>query len=110
MTNAMVNRRLAPRFPLVLSAEVVEKQSGARLHARTSDVSLSGCYVDTLNPVPRGSKVCVRLTRRREVFEVMAEVMYESPRMGMGLQFEAPLPPAQLAILERWLADADRKP
>jgi hypothetical protein len=40
----------------------------------------------------------------------MAEVMYESPRMGMGLQFEAPLPPAQLAILERWLADADRKP
>jgi len=34
----------------------------------------------------------------------VAKVMYVSPGLGMGLSFEDPAP-AQLAILDHWLAD-----
>jgi hypothetical protein len=41
-------------IPAGAGAEVVELPRGARLHARTSDISRSGCYIDTLNPIPQG--------------------------------------------------------
>jgi hypothetical protein len=49
---------------LVLAAEVTELPRGARLSARTSDASRTGCYIDTLNPVPHGSQVMVRITSK----------------------------------------------
>src|SRR5262249_166074 len=64
----------------------------------------TGCYVDTLNPVPSGTQVRIRLTRAREVFTTTAKVVYASPGLGMGIHFEDTLP-AQLDILDRWLAD-----
>ena len=39
MPDVTVERRNAPRDPLVLAAEVVELPRGARLGARTSDVN-----------------------------------------------------------------------
>jgi hypothetical protein len=59
--NVMANRRGAPRRPLILVAEIAEVLSGAKLLARTSDVSRTGCYVDTLKPYPKGVRVNVRL-------------------------------------------------
>jgi len=47
-------RRASPRYPFVAVAEVTELSSGARLSARTSDLSLGGCYIDTLKSVMRG--------------------------------------------------------
>jgi hypothetical protein len=98
------DRRAAERFPLMLVAEIVPASGGAQLHARTSDVSRTGCYVDTLNPMPMGTQVRIRLTGAREVFETTAKVVYVSPGLGMGIQFEeiAPLP---LDTLDRWLSD-----
>lgn len=100
----VMERRAAPRFPLILAAEITEMLNGATLHARTSDVSRTGCYIDTLNPVPTGTMVRTRLTRNGEVFEAIAKVVYVSPGLGMGLHFAEP-PPVQLSILDRWLAD-----
>jgi hypothetical protein len=110
MPDVTVERRSAPRFPIILAAEIVEMVGGAVLHARTSDVSRGGCYVDILNPVPASSMVRARLTRGSEVFEATAQVMYVSPGLGMGLRFEQPLPPVQLAVLDRWLAEAAQNP
>jgi hypothetical protein len=53
----------------VLAAEVVKLPRGARLSARTSDVSRTGCYIDTVNPVPQGSQVRARITHENEIFE-----------------------------------------
>jgi hypothetical protein len=60
MADATAKRRRATRYRLVLAADVVEVSSGARLNTRTSDISSTHCYLDTLNPVPKGSQV--RLT------------------------------------------------
>jgi hypothetical protein len=100
----MQNRRSADRVPLILVAEVTEVDSGARLSARTSDVSRTGCYIDTLNPTPSGTVVRVRLSHDAEELDLLARIVYVSPRLGMGVRFDESITPAQLAILDRWLA------
>lgn len=108
MTDVLVNRRASPRYPLILSAEVIEQASNTRLSARTSDVSRTGCYVDTLNPMPPGTLVRVLLTHDGETFESLAKIIYISPGLGMGVQFQEPVPSGQLALLDHWLESAAR--
>ncbi|MGB7845512.1 MAG: PilZ domain-containing protein [Candidatus Acidiferrum sp.] len=83
MPDVALERRNAPRITLVPAVEVVELPSGAKLGGRTSDVSRTGCYIDTLNPVSKGSQVRVRLTYSQEVFETLGKVVYVS-RPGHG--------------------------
>jgi hypothetical protein len=90
---------------MVLAAEIVELPSGAKFSARTSDISRTGCYIDMLNPIPSGSKVRIRLTHGAEIFNAIAKVVYVSPGLGMGLQFEDAVPPDQLAMLDRWFRE-----
>jgi PilZ domain len=104
MPGTMQNRRSADRVSLVLVAEVTEVDSGARLSARTSDVSRTGCYIDTLNPTPSGTVVRVKLTREGEELELLARIVYVSPRLGMGVRFDESITPSELAILDRWIA------
>lgn len=107
MPDRMVDRRNSPRYPLILTAEVTELSSGAILNARTSDVSRTGCYIDTLNPTPAGSQIRLRLSHEQEVFDTHAKVMYVSQGLGMGVMFQDTATD-QLAILDRWLAAASK--
>jgi PilZ domain len=100
----MQDRRDAQRLPLILAVEVTEVDSGARLSARTSDVSRTGCYVDTLNPSPSGTVVRVKFNHDGEQLDLLARIVYVSPRLGMGVRFDESISPEQLAILDRWLA------
>jgi PilZ domain len=97
-----------PRYPLVLAAEVVELPRGARLNARTSDISSKGCYADTWNPMSQGPQVRLRLTHYDEIFEAVGRVVYVSPGLGMGIIFET-VTPEQQARLEHWLTDPNRE-
>lgn len=107
MPDVTVERRNAPRYPLVLAAEVVELPRGARLSARTSDISRTGCYIDTLNPVPHGSQVRVRITHEDETFEATGRIVYVSYGLGMGVAFTE-VTPEQQQRLDRWLEAAHR--
>jgi hypothetical protein len=104
MPDAMTDRRVAIRYPLILIAEVTDLLSSTKFTARTSDISRTGCYIDMLHPLPRGSQLQVRLQSQRETFESPATVMYVSPGLGIGVAFAENLSPNQQAILERWLA------
>ena len=104
MQNAAIDRRSTPRYPMVLAADIVELPRGARLLARTADISRTGCYVDTLNPIPQGSKVRVRITHHQEIFEALGAVVYSSPLLGMGIAFsEVSL--EQMGRLQGWLEE-----
>ena len=105
MPDVTVERRTAPRFAMVLAAEVVELPRGARLSARTADISRSGCYIDTLNPIPEGSQVRLRITHHQEIFEAVGRVVYVSYGLGMGIAFVS-VEPEQHAKLESWLAES----
>lgn len=104
MPGAMQDRRDAQRVPLILAVEVVEVDSGTRLSARTSDVSRTGCYVDTLNPTPTGTVVRVKFNHNGEELDLLARIVYVSPRLGMGVRFDESISPDQIAVLDRWLS------
>lgn len=104
MPEVGVERRCAARFAMVLSAEVVELPRGARLSARTADISRTGCYIDTLNPVPAGSQVRVRIIHHDETFEAVGRVVYVSAGLGMGVAFLT-VEPEQQSRLDRWFAE-----
>ena len=82
-----VERRRAPRCPLIASAEVIEVQTNARLKARISDLSLVGCYLDTTNSLPPGTEVMVHITHDEATFAALGIIAYCHPNMGMGVRF-----------------------
>lgn len=95
-------RRRSPRFPFIASAEVRAENNGSRLAARVSDISAAGCYVDTINPLPDGTLVRVKIFTETQSFEAGATVAYSLTHLGMGLQF-SDVPPNSLSVLRTWL-------
>lgn len=103
-TPAHSKKRAVRRCAFVASAEIIEPASGARISARTSELGLGGCYIETLNPLPDGSLVQCRILRDQGVFEAQAKVVYSHASFGMGLAFTE-MAPEQRLLLENWLAE-----
>jgi hypothetical protein len=101
-TTAVAERREARRYAFICSAELTEVESGARISARTTDLSLRGCYIDTLNPFPVGTRVRLQLTKNDQHLQFRAEVTSCHMGSGMGLIFEQ-LTPAQMTTVVSWL-------
>ncbi len=97
-------RREAPRHPFVASAEETDLASGARVSARVSELSLKGCYLDTLNPFPKATQIKLVIFHSGATFTALATVIYPQPNMGMGVEFLA-VEPEQLEVLIKWLAE-----
>src|SRR5665213_2180152 len=98
-------RRSVRRCLFVASAEVNELRSATKLVLRTSELSIGGCYFDTLNPFPEGTLIKCRILRVEGVFESKARVVYSHPGFGMGVAFMG-MAPDQRTMLENWLADS----
>jgi c-di-GMP-binding flagellar brake protein YcgR len=100
-------RRRAPRYPIIADAEVTEIASETKLSARTSDLSLGGCFLDMLNPSPEGTEIAVRISHADTTFTARGKVVFLFPNMGMGVMFTN-VPASQQAILEKWLEELSR--
>ena len=96
-------RRRAPRYPFIAEAEITEIESGTKLRARTSDLSLSGCFLDMMNPSPQGTKLRLRISHENTTFTVVCRVAFVCPNMGMGVAFTS-LEHDQLPVLHRWVS------
>lgn len=99
------DRRTHPRYTFAASADVVAKESGARIEALVRDVSEQGCYLDTESPLPLGTAASVRITKGEEFFEASARVVYNQPGKGMGLMFTGAEPECFLT-LNMWIAES----
>lgn len=97
----------SPRTPLVASAECVDAQSSRVIRAQTSDVSLSGCYLEMPEPLPIRSALTLKLTYNGSSLSLFADVVRSEKGKGMGVKFRG-VEPAQLAALKSWLFAADR--
>jgi hypothetical protein len=100
------DRRSASRNMLVASAEAEELTHGVSLSARTSDISVHGCYLDTLNPFSPGTRIRVHLTKGNETFHSLAIVTYAHEGMGMGIAFTEISQQAR-EMIQKWIADVD---
>jgi hypothetical protein len=95
-------RRRAPRYHLVAEAEIVGPFSDARLGARTSDVSLVGCFMNTKFSLPPGTEVRLQLKYEQTTLVTSATVARSEPSMGFGVSFTN-MKEAQKKLLEKWL-------
>ena len=96
--------RAVRRIPLVASTEVTERDSQTVLSARTSEIGLGGCYVDTLSPFPAGTLVDICISRDGGVFECEAKVVYVHANFGMGIAFTN-IALDRRRLLENWIAE-----
>ena len=95
-------RRRAPRLSFIASAEVLAENREPRMPARISDLSALGCYVDTINPLPHGTPIQIKILKETQQFEAPATVVYSHTHLGMGLAFREVQPNSQ-SVLESWL-------
>ena len=103
----MPDKRNDQRIAFIAAVEVTEAATGTRLSARTSDLSRSGCYIDTLNPTPSKTAVRLRLSHNGEELEIPGRIVYVSPGLGMGVRFDEELTAQQSHVLTRWLSGTE---
>src|SRR5450432_2248080 len=69
-----VERRRGARWSFTAAVSVLEPISGAHIEAHTTDLGPGGCFVDTLNSFPSGTKVRLRMTKEGKSVEADAVV------------------------------------
>jgi hypothetical protein len=109
ITNEIPERRRVARYSFIAVAEVCELRSQTRVAGRCSDLSLGGCYVDTLAPFPVGSAVRITIQHDSREFQALAVVAYSHPSMGMGIKFTE-IKPESRNVLRYWVADLSGEP
>lgn len=98
-----IDRRRNPRYPVNGGgAEVRQQGVDARIWARLTDLSLGGCYLEIMSPLPALTYVSVVLTLEEQHVQAKGQVMVSHPHFGMGIQF-IELSAADHQILESWL-------
>ncbi len=100
-------RRRTPRYPFVAVAELIDAKSQTQLSTRVTELSLYGCYFDTINPFPAGTSILVKIVSDLVFFEAAGLVIYSQPSLGMGVAFQK-IHPYFLRVLKGWLLQAQK--
>ena len=95
-------KRSVPRYPFAARANVVEPISRLESEGRTSDISLKGCFVESLDQFPLNSIVQVRIEAASEAFETWGRVAHVHRALGTGVSF-LQIAPEQQLILQTWV-------
>lgn len=98
-------RRRTPRYPFVADAAVRDDSSGATVNTRVSELSLNGCYVDMVNPLPAGTPITVRINSGGKFLQASGKVVYSSANLGIGVSFHH-VDVQSLIALKEWLVQA----
>ncbi|PYU66493.1 MAG: hypothetical protein DMG49_22160 [Acidobacteria bacterium] len=104
---AYLEKRRSPRYSFIASAELIDERADVRIASRVSELSLHGCYLDMMNPFPKGTLVLVKISAGEAFFEAKSKIIYSQPNMGAGVVFLQIEPNSQVA-LERWLNGAEK--
>jgi hypothetical protein len=97
-------RRRTVRYSVNATVVVVEVKSRTRMTGRVSDLSSTGCYVDTISPFPLETAVQFRLSCEGRSLQGEARVSYSLPGMGMGMGLAfTSLAADQLESLRAWI-------
>ncbi|MDP9263107.1 MAG: PilZ domain-containing protein [Acidobacteriota bacterium] len=99
-----IDRRKHPRYPVNGGgAELRQQGVDARIWARLTDISLGGCYLEIMSPLPVLTYVNLVLTLEEQRLQAKGQVVVSHPNFGMGIQY-IELGFADRRILESWIA------
>ncbi|HTZ72289.1 MAG TPA: PilZ domain-containing protein [Candidatus Aquilonibacter sp.] len=99
-------RRVNPRFPVSADAEIMLKD-GRWIHGQLSELSLRGCYVDSLEPLPVGTELHLSVFDGIGTCELPGKVIYKHSGgglgvAGMGVLFSE-MPADQNSVIHAWI-------
>ena len=100
------NRRDHPRMKLKVPVELYLEGSDSPLRGATSDLSLTGCYIETIFPLPAGARVEMKLQLEGTLL-VLATVATSDPQVGNGFTFTRMLP-EDIEELRAFLESAEK--
>lgn len=85
--NSPHDRRSEERVPLPLEVDW-ESDSGSRNSSRISDISMSGCYVESLGQIVVGERVRFKIELALgKWLPLSGVVVYVHPQIGFGVSF-----------------------
>jgi len=85
------NRRTYPRLKTSVPVEINVEGSNSPHRCATSDLSLTGCYIETSFPCPVGTNLDMKLQLEGTLL-VLATVVTCDPLVGNGIEFTKMLP------------------
>jgi hypothetical protein len=80
-------KRRYSRYRICLGIDIQGMDSGSTIHAQSADLSLGGCYVETLFPLPIGADVNLEFWIGSERIVAIGCVRASDPGVGMGIEF-----------------------
>jgi len=82
------NKRRFQRHKVLFPIEIGFQDSRrSHIHTNATDIGGRGCYVETLLPLPTGTKVTIVFWVDSEKIETVGQVRTSDPGVGMGIEF-----------------------
>jgi len=86
-----VERRTCPRFKVSVPVELYPEGTDTPIRCSTSDLSLGGCYVESIFPFPAGTRLEIKL-QLEDTLLIMGRAVTSDPQVGNGIHFDRMLP------------------
>jgi len=100
------DRREHARIKVSVPVQIQTDASGSPIRGATADLSLSGCYIESIFPFPIGTNLDLQLSMETTAL-IAATVVTCDPQVGNGIRFIKILPEHR-EILEAFLKTAER--
>jgi c-di-GMP-binding flagellar brake protein YcgR len=85
--NDSKNRRDHSRIKVSVPVEIKTDASASPIRGATADLSLTGCYIETIYPFPVGTNLDLQLSIETVILLVVATVVTCDPQVGNGIRF-----------------------
>lgn len=93
----MIERRKSQRFKVSVPVEIHTETNSAPLRCSTSDLSLNGCYIESMYPFPVGTSLDLKLEASGTLV-ISARVITCDPQFGNGIAFVRMLPEDEVTL------------
>lgn len=100
-----IKRPRADRRPLVASIELIDVWTGAQVTGKITNLSLSGCRIESQHVFALGSRVRVRIVHRGATFVAFGRVARIQVDGETGIAF-MDIEPKDRTLLDYWLAES----
>jgi hypothetical protein len=81
---SFAKKRTNPRFAFFAEVEVTLHE-GSSVLGELSELSSHGCFIDTLQPIPVGTELRLRISDGKSSCELPGKVIYADSGSGLGI-------------------------
>jgi hypothetical protein len=81
---AFAQKRTGQRLSFLADADII-LTDGTSIPAQLDELSLHGCYLDTLEPIPIGTEFHLRIVDGEKACELQGKVIYAHSGSGLGI-------------------------